>query len=214
MKVKHKRTIDVTRTIASLGQWVTKVITWDHMVSITWRISTWSEVKRKKWGSFCNKKKFARFSAADLAKILNVKMLLPHPDTMDTWADRNHLANQNCWTQGRASATAPKDVEQQCTEGHCFTCNKQGHISQNCLDKPVDSKTDKPPFQKKKAKACQVAIVDKESSDDGTDYGSPEANTWVHKGQTLPREEKEDIICHAWEAETGDEQQQAIVGIQ
>ena len=31
MKVKHKRTIDITRTIESLGQWVTEVITWDHM---------------------------------------------------------------------------------------------------------------------------------------------------------------------------------------
>ena len=54
MKVKRKRTMDVTRTIESLGQWVTKVITWDHKVSITWQISTWSKVKEKKWGSFCN----------------------------------------------------------------------------------------------------------------------------------------------------------------
>ena len=41
-------------------------------------------------------KKFAGFSAVDLAKILNVKMLLPHRDAMDTWADRNCSANRNC----------------------------------------------------------------------------------------------------------------------
>ena len=93
-------------------------------------------------------------------------------------------------------------MDQQHAEGCCFTCNKQGHISWNCLDKP--DKTNKTPFQKKKAKACQAAIVDEEMSDEeGTDYGSPEANTWVHKGQVLPVSEKEDIVCQAWEAETG-----------
>ena len=40
----------------------------------------------------------------------------------------------------------------------------------------MDNKTNKFPFQKKKAKACQAAIIDKESSDEGTDHGSPEAN--------------------------------------
>ena len=41
-------------------------------------------------------KQFARFSAVDLAKILKVKILSPDPNAMDTWADRNHLANRNC----------------------------------------------------------------------------------------------------------------------
>ena len=40
-------------------------------------------------------KKFVGFSATDLAKILKVKMMLPDPDTMDMWADRNRLANRN-----------------------------------------------------------------------------------------------------------------------
>ena len=122
---------------------------------------------------------------------------------MDTWADRNRLANRNRRTQGRASATAPKDVDQQRTEGHCFTCNEQGHISWNCLDKPTDNKTNKPPFQKKKAKACQAAIIVEESSENETDYEGPEVTTWVCKGWTLPKEDKEEIICKAWEAETG-----------
>ena len=38
-------------------------------------------------------KKVAGFSAADLAKILNVKMLSPHPDAMDTRAYRSRSAN-------------------------------------------------------------------------------------------------------------------------
>ena len=92
-------------------------------------------------------KKIASFTAAELAKILNVKMPSTHPDAMDTQADRNHLANRNHRTQGRAGATAPKDVEHLCKEGCCFTCNKQGHISWNCPDKPADSK---PTNQKKK----------------------------------------------------------------
>ena len=143
-------------------------------------------------------KKVTGFSVADLAKILKVKMPSPDPDDMDTWADRNRSANRNHRTQGRAGATAPKDVEQLRKEGHCFTCNKQGHISRNCLDKPVD----KPTTQKKKTKVHQAPITDEETSDE-EDYGSPEANTWVCKVQTLLKEEKEDIICQAWEAQTG-----------
>ena len=57
-------------------------------------------------------KQFAGFSAADLAKILKVKMPSPDPNAMDTQVDRNRSANRNRQTQGRASATAPKDVDQ------------------------------------------------------------------------------------------------------
>ena len=127
-------------------------------------------------------------------------MLSLDPNAMDTRADINHLANRNR-TRGRASTTAPKDVEEQCKTGCCFTCNKQGHIARNCLDKPADNK---PTTQKKNAKACQAAITDDETTDeDNIDYGSPEANTWVRKGQVLPVQEKEDIVHMAWEAETG-----------
>ena len=85
-------------------------------------------------------RKTAGFTVEELAKILKVKMLFLHPDAMDTWADRNCLANRN-QTKGRAGATTPKDVEQQHKEGCCFTCSKQGHISWNCLDKPADNKS-------------------------------------------------------------------------
>ena len=127
-------------------------------------------------------KKVARFSAADLAKILNVKMPLLHPDAIDTQADRNHSENRNHWTQGRVGTTAPKDVEQLHREGHCFACNKQGHISQNCLDKPADNKPTKQKKQKN-SKAHQVNIDNDETSDE-EDYGSSEANTWAWEVQT------------------------------
>ena len=96
-------------------------------------------------------------------------------------------------------------MDQQRAEGRCFTCNKQGHISRNCPDKPTDTKTNKPPFQKKKAKARQAAIIeDEETSDEeDIDYGSPDINAWVRKGQTLKTESKEEIVRRAWEAETG-----------
>ena len=56
----------------------------------------------------------------------------------------------------------------------------------------MDNKTSTP---KKKTKVRQAAITDSETSDeDKADYGSPEANSWVHKGQVLPVKEKEDIV--------------------
>ena len=68
----------------------------------------------------------------------------------------------------------------------------------------MDTKTNKPPFQKKKAKACQATIEDEETSDEeDVDYGSPDINAWVRKGQTLKTESKEEIVHRAWEAETG-----------
>ena len=90
-------------------------------------------------------------------------------------------------------------------EDRCFTCNKQGHISRNCPYKPADNKTNKPAFQKKKAKAHQAAIIeDEETSDEeDIDYGDPDINAWVRKGQTLKTESKETIVRRAWEAETG-----------
>ena len=69
----------------------------------------------------------------------------------------------------------------------------------------MDNKTNKPPFQKKKTKARQAAILENEetSDEEDIDYGSPDINTWVRKGQTLKTESKEEIVRRAWEAETG-----------
>ena len=67
----------------------------------------------------------------------------------------------------------------------------------------MDNKTNKPPFQKKKVKACQAAIIDEETSDGETIYEDPEIEAWVRKGQTLKTEDKVTIVCWSWEAETG-----------
>ena len=68
----------------------------------------------------------------------------------------------------------------------------------------MDNKTNKPSLQKKKAKARQAVIEDEEISDEeDIDYGDPEINAWVRKGQTLKTESKEEIVRRAWEAETG-----------
>jgi hypothetical protein len=73
------------------------------------------------------------FSPQQLAKILGIKMPTPDANAMDTCADRSCSWNKNKGTKGHVSTTAPstssKDTKKQCAEGHCFNCNKQGHIS-------------------------------------------------------------------------------------
>ena len=62
----------------------------------------------------------------------------------------------------------------------------------------------KPTTQKKNTKARQAAITDNETSDeDEINYRGPEENAWVCKGQSLPTEKIEDIVCMAWEVQTG-----------
>ena len=59
-------------------------------------------------------------------------------------------------------------------------------------------------YPKRNAKACQAAITDNEISDeDKTNYRDPELNAWVCKGQSLPKDQKETIICKPLEVETG-----------
>ena len=67
----------------------------------------------------------------------------------------------------------------------------------------MDNKANKTPFQKKKAKARQAAFIDEETSDGESTYEDPEIEAWVRKGQTLRTEDKETIVHHVWEAETG-----------
>ena len=106
----------------------------------------------------------------------------------------------SCFVTGRASTTTPKDVEQLQKEGCCFTCNKQGHISQNCLDKPTDNK---PTNQKKKNSKAHQADTNNHETSVEEDYGSPKNNAWVYKGQTLMEEEKIAIINRAIAVQTG-----------
>ena len=76
---------------------------------------------------------------------------------MDTHADRSCYYSKNKGSKGRASSTK-EDPETQRKEGCCFTCNKQGHLARNCLDKPTKT-LDK---GKVKARAAKTEPVDSE----------------------------------------------------
>ena len=91
------------------------------------------------------------FTAHQLAKVLGVKMPSPGPDQMDTRADRSRSkwrGNQ----KARGRATTTEDPETQRQQGHCFTCNWQGHVARNCPKKPKEQKQT-PPTKGRKAKA-------------------------------------------------------------
>ena len=83
------------------------------------------------------------FTAQELAKILGVKMLSRDPNAMDMSAGRSRSFKPK--TQGHTANITADATEVQHKEGHCFTCNKQGHISKNCPDK--QKKKDKAPVK-------------------------------------------------------------------
>jgi hypothetical protein len=112
------------------------------------------------------------FSAAELAKILGVKMPTPDPNTMDTRADRSRVFNRNRGTKGHAGTTTTDPIEKQHKEGRCFTCGKQGHIARVCPDKDKDKKG-KAPVKSRKA----------QTEDSGTE-GDGESSD--EEGTTLP----------------------------
>jgi hypothetical protein len=134
------------------------------------------------------------FSPQQWAKILNVKMPLD-PNTMDTRADRSCSFNRNKGSCRRTSTT--EDTQKQCAEGHCFTCNKQGHILQNCPDKT----------QKKKpqAKAKKAETSDQDSNSKTKSPKPMDLDTYVQLGKSLPEDTKIVIIRKAIEAEQGAE---------
>ena len=76
------------------------------------------------------------FLAKQWAQILGVKLPAIDPNAMDTCADRSHSYSKNKGSKGCAGSTK-EDPETQRREGRCFTCNKQGHLARNCLDKPA-----------------------------------------------------------------------------
>jgi hypothetical protein len=137
------------------------------------------------------------FSPQQLAKILGIKMPTPDTNAMDTRTDRNRSWNQKKGTRGRVSATAPttsKDTEKQCAEGHCFTCNKQGHIAKNC-----PNKKDKPKMlNKPKAQACKVETEVSRSEADDPD-------SFIKRTRALKEDHKLEIMHMAIAADKGEE---------
>ena len=97
------------------------------------------------------------FSAKQWAQILGVKLPAIDPNAMDTRADRSHSYSRNKGSKGCASATK-EDPETQHREGRCFTCNKQGHLARNCLDKPTKTSEK----GKVKARTAETEPVDSE----------------------------------------------------
>jgi hypothetical protein len=106
------------------------------------------------------------FSAAELAKILGVKMPTPDPNAMDTRADRSQVFNKNRGTKGRTGTTTTDPIEKQHKEGRCFTCGKQGHIARVCPDKDKDKKGKVPVKSRKAQTEDSGAKGDGESSDE------------------------------------------------
>jgi hypothetical protein len=127
------------------------------------------------------------FSSQELAKILNVKLPID-PNAMDTRADRFRSFKPR---QSKSRVTTTTDVEKQRSEGRCFTCNKQGHISRNCPDK----KTSKTPAKARKTET--------EESEDETvaEASDNNVNAFIRLGKSLPEDDKLTIIKMAMEAE-------------
>jgi hypothetical protein len=134
------------------------------------------------------------FSPLQWAKILNVKMPLD-PNAMDTRADRSRTYNKNKGTRGHTSTT--EDTQKQHAEGHCFTCNKQGHISRNCPDKT--------PKKKSLVKAKKAETSDQGSDSENEDPEPMDLDTYVRLGKSLTEDTKIAIIRKAIEAEQGAE---------
>ena len=136
------------------------------------------------------------FTPQQWAKILGVKMPLPDSNTMDTWADRSRSNNnRNQRTKRCTGTTDPdKDIEKLRKEGHCFTCNKQVHLSENCPDKA-----------KNETKASVKArIVEMEESEEETKLETTKPLDWdanVCLGKTLKESDKLAIIRKAAEEE-------------
>jgi hypothetical protein len=143
------------------------------------------------------------FSAAELAKILGVKMPTPDPNAMDTRADRSRVFNKNRGTKGRAGTTTTDPIEKQHKEGRCFTCGKQGHIARVCPDKDKDKKGKAPVKSRKAQTEDSGAEGDGESSDEeGT--ASP-AVAYVRLGRSMKEADKLTILKMAVDAEQGKE---------
>ena len=139
------------------------------------------------------------FSAKQWAQILGVKLLAIDPNAMDTRADRSRSYPRNKDSKGRVSSTK-EDPETQRREGRCFTCNKQGHLSRNCPDKPAKTS------DKGKVKARTAETKPVESHDDIESMTIEEkARAFLRLGRSMEEEEKIDFLMRVIEADKGAE---------
>ena len=86
------------------------------------------------------------------------------------------------------------DVKTQGKEGHCFTCNHQGHIANKCPDKDKKGKA------KPKVKACAAEM--EEEDDEASDTESfitkllDNMKQWVKIGRAMSNEHKAVTMQH------------------
>jgi hypothetical protein len=123
-------------------------------------------------------------------------------DAMDTRANRSRSSNRNKFRGSKGRTTTTKeDPETQCKEGHCYSCNKQGHIARNC---PAKASSDKG-----KVKACSAA-TEADSSDEEPPSFETEGGirSMIKRGRALDEEKKLSITRMIAENENmeGDEQ--------
>ena len=126
---------------------------------------------------------------------------------MDTRADRTRSFNRNKGSRGRVTATTPaKDTDKQRKEGHCFHCDKQGHISRNC--------------PKKKKEETKARKAETEDSDQESKAGSVSESAGDKFGcavtylrRTMSKEGKMNFILKAIEADkAGDDGDKSELG--
>ena len=134
------------------------------------------------------------FSAKQLAQILNVKLPID-PNAMDTRADRSRSFGRFKGSKGCATITTTNPKDKQRSEGRCYTCNKQGHISRNCPDRPA----------KAKAKAANTKESDSESETDQP----VSAEQFYRQSRAMKEEDKIAIVRKAFLAEQGEEGEDA-----
>ena len=111
---------------------------------------------------------------------------------MDTRTDRTCSYFRNKGSKGHAGTTKEDPVKQR-QEGHCFTCNKQGHLAKDCPDKPWKDKG------KVKAHTAET--------DDGDSHTTPEEEikALIQQGSLMEEESKIKLLQMAIEVDKGAE---------
>ena len=132
-------------------------------------------------------------SAKQWAQILGVKSPIPDKNAMDTRADRTHSYFRNNGSKGHAGTTK-EDPDKQRQEGHCFTCNKQGHLAKNCPEKPWKDKG------KVKARSAETDYKDSDTTTSLDD----EATAFYKQAWAMKEESKIRFIQKTMEEEQDD----------
>ena len=121
---------------------------------------------------------------------------------MDTRADRTRSFSRNKGSRGRATTTTPaKDTDKQRKEGHCFHCDKQGHISRNCPKKKKEET---------KARKAETENSDQESDAESIDEAEDKnediktfSNAVALLRKTMTEEEKMELFREMIKDEEG-----------